>query len=80
MLDRDPIFFPPSILEQVEMLKGSIMEYKTAPKPTDINDDLDAAGFLTEECHAQATGLHILSRYLRSEATHLLAHLNSLKY
>lgn len=80
MLDRDLLFSPPSMLEQVGLLKGSIREYATAPKPADINDDLDAAGFLTEECHAEATGLHTLSRHLRSEATRLLTHLNSLKY
>jgi hypothetical protein len=68
------------MLEQVEMVHDSIREYKRIPRPANIDDDLDAAAFLTNELHAKATGLVVLSKHLLQESASLLAHLNSIKY
>lgn len=79
MKDRDPLFAPPTMSEEIGMVKDSIREYRRKPS-SNRAEDTQARGFLVEEVHTQALGSEVLSKFLAMETASLLAHLNSLEY
>lgn len=79
MKDRNPLFAPPTMSEEIGMVRDSIREYRQNPS-SNREEDSQARGFLIEEVHTQTLSSEVLSNFLAREAASLLAHLNNLEY
>lgn len=79
MKDRDPLFAPPTMSEEIGMVRDCIREYRRNPS-SNRAEDSQAIGFLVEEVHTQALSSEVLSNFLAREAASLHDHLDSLEY
>ena len=62
---------PPTMLEQIGILRDEIHAFGKTPKSLNPDDDLEAAEFLVDEMHAKSQTLLVLSKYLLNEVKKL---------
>ncbi len=62
---------PPTMLEQIGILRDEIHAFGQTPKSLNPDDDLDAAEFLVDEIHVKSQTLLVLSKHLLKEAKRL---------